>query len=298
MAAALIAPDVEGILNLPKQAVYYRIYRLTALNQRRLLLLHGGGVDGRITWEPILNRLLHWSEILVPDLRGTGKTHFPDRLEHGFETEDVVADMEALIDSLGWDKFDLGGYSYGGLIAMQLKAAREEQIEKTYLFEPGLLGGGNEKELLSRRETLLQAAEKLRIDDELELGLGIFLDAVSPHRSRNSRNEEIVRARLAHRPKGLATILAAVTHAARRLNRAELVKRQAHVSSFVGERSGGEIYDFCREISVQHADWRCHLISGADHALPFQKPEIIGNFMNMDLEAYLAEFYGRVSLIT
>lgn len=285
---APLSPDIEGVLNLPRQAVYYRIYRFSALNRRRLLLLHGGGVDGRITWEPILNHLLHWSEILVPDLRGTGRTHFPDREEHGFETEDVVADMEALLDSLGWDKFDLGGYSYGGLIAMQLKAARTRSVEKTYLFEPGLLGGSNEKELLSRRETLLQAAEKLRIDDELEHGLGIFLDAVSPHRSRNSRNEEIVRARLAHRPKGLAAILAAVTHAARRLDRAELVELQAHVSSFVGERSGGEIYDFCREISEQHADWQCHLISGADHALPFQKPEAIAKLMNSDLERYLA----------
>lgn len=287
MSAAPLTPDIEGFLNLPRQAVYYRIYRFSALNRRRLLLLHGGGVDGRITWEPILNRLLHWSEILVPDLRGTGKTHFPDHEEHGFETEDVVADVEALLDSLGWDNFDLGGYSYGGLIAMQMKAARKEQIEKTYLFEPGLLGGSNEKELLSRRETLLQAADKLRIDDELEHGLGIFLDAVSPHRSRNSRNEDIVRARLAHRPRGLAAILAAVTHAARRLNRAELVELQAHVSSFVGERSGGEIYDFCREISARHADWQCHLISGADHALPFQKPEAIARLMNSDLEAYL-----------
>jgi len=289
VAAAPITPDTEGYLNLPQQAVYYRLYRFSALEPRRLLLLHGGGVDGQITWEPVLNHLLHWSEILVPDLRGTGKTHFPDREEHGFETLDVVADMEALLDSLGWDKFDLGGYSYGGLIAMQLKAARPKAVEKTFLFEPGLLGGGNEKELLDRRETLLQAAQKLCLDDELEHGLGIFLDAVSPHRSRNSRNEEVVRARLAHRPKGLASILAAVTHAARQLNRAELIAAQAHVSSFVGERSGSEIYDFCREIAAQQNHWQCHLISGADHALPFQKPEVIAQHMNADLQAYLAD---------
>ncbi len=281
-------PDTEGYLNRPQQSIYYRLYRFSALAPRRLLLLHGGGVDGQITWEPILNHLLNWSEILVPDLRGTGKTHFPDHQEHPFETAEVVADMASLLDSHGWDKFDLGGYSYGGLIAMQLKATRPKAVEKTFLFEPGLLGGNNEKELLNRRETLLQAAQKLCIDDELEHGLGIFLDAVSPHRSRNSRNEEVVRARLAHRPKGLASILAAVTQAARTLDRAQLIAAQAHVSSFVGERSGSEIYGFCREIAAQNRHWQCHLISGADHALPFQKPEAIANLMNADLESYLA----------
>ncbi|MBZ0105135.1 MAG: alpha/beta hydrolase [Sulfuricella denitrificans] len=285
--AASLKPDNEGYLNLPEQAVYYRLYRCSALSDRRLLLLHGGGVDGQVTWEPIINHLLHWSEILVPDLRGTGKTHFPDHQEHPFETADVVADMAALLDSHDWKTFDLGGYSYGGLVAMQLKAERPSAAGKTYLFEPGLLSGADEQVLLSRREVLLQAARKLRIDEELEYGLQIFLDAVSPKRSRNSRNEEIVRARLAHRPKGLAAILEAVTHAAKKLDRTELIAAQQHISSFVGARSSGEIFDFCQQIAEQRRDWTCHLISGADHALPFQKPEVIARLMNADMAHFL-----------
>jgi pimeloyl-ACP methyl ester carboxylesterase len=284
----LPTPDCEGYFNLPRQAVYYRIYRCSALSDRRLLLLHGGGVDGQTTWEPIINHLLHWSEILVPDLRGTGKTHFPDQQEHPFETSEVVADVGALLDSLNWESFDLGGYSYGGLVAMQLKASRPAAAGKTYLFEPGLLSGADEQVLLTRREILLQAARKLRIDEELEYGLQIFLDAVSPKRSRNSRNEEIVRTRLAHRPKGLAAILEAVTHAARTIDRKRLIAAQEHVSSFVGARSSGEIFDFCQQLAMRRADWSCHLISGADHALPFQKPEAIAGLMNSDMVHFLA----------
>jgi pimeloyl-ACP methyl ester carboxylesterase len=283
-AASLLKPEAEGYLNLPRQSVYYRHYRCSAFTERRLLLLHGAGVDGQMTWEAIISHLLHWSEILVPDLRGTGKTHFPDRQEHPFETVEAMADISALLDSLGWDKFDLAGYSYGGLIAMQLKAARPLAVKKTYLLEPGLLNDGDEQASLSRREILLQAAQKLRIDEELEAGLQIFLDAVSPRRSRNSRNEEIVRARLAHRPKGLAAILEAVIRAAKQLDRARLIAAQEHVSSFVGERSGGEIFDFCQHLASQRADWTCHLIPGADHALPFQKPEAIARIMNSDAE--------------
>lgn len=283
-----LTPDTEGYLHLPRQALYYRLYRFSALTPRRLLLLHGGGVDGRLTWEPMLNHLLHWSEILVPDLRGTGNTHFPDRIEHAFETSEVVADLEALLAAQGWSKCDLGGYSYGGLVAMQLKAARGVLVEKTFLFEPGMLNGEREETQISRRDALLKAAEKLRIDTELEHGLQIFLDAISPQRSRNSRNEDIVRTRLAHRPKGLATILEAVIHAANRLDRKQLIAAQEHVSSFVGARSSGEIFDFCRLLAGQRPDWTCHLIPGADHALPFQKPEAIAQLMNADLEAYLA----------
>lgn len=284
----VLSPDSEGYLNLSRQAVYYRLYRFSALSDRRLVLLHGGGVNGQMTWEPIIRNLLHWSEILVPDLRGTGKTRFPDHQEHAFDTSEVVDDMGALLDSLQWKSFDLGGYSYGGLIAMQLKAARAAAVGKTYLFEPGLLSGADEQALLTRREILLQAAQKLRIDEELEYGLNIFLDAVSPRRSRNSRNEEIVRSRLAHRPKGLAAILEAVTHAARKLDRAQLLAAQEHVSSFVGERSSGEIFDFCQQIAHQRTDWTCHLIPGADHALPFQKPETIAGLMNADMAHYLS----------
>ncbi|MDP2786104.1 MAG: alpha/beta hydrolase, partial [Sulfurimicrobium sp.] len=279
-----LKPDIEGYLNLPRQAVYYRHYRCSAFAERRLLLLHGAGVDGQMTWEAIIGHLLHWSEILVPDLRGTGKTHFPDRREHPFETGEVVADMGALLDSLGWKTFDLAGYSYGGLIAMQLKAARPAAVGKTYLFEPGLLSGADEPALLTRREVLLQAARKLRIDEELEYGLQIFLDAVSPRRSRNSRNEEIVRARLAHRPNGLAAIIEAVTRAAISLDRTQLIAAQQQVSSFVGERSSGEIFDFCRQLAMLRTDWTCHIVSGADHALPFQKPEAIASLMNADIQ--------------
>lgn len=288
MTATPLTPDCEGYLNQPQQAVYYRLYRNSAFTSRRLLLLHGGGVDGQITWEPIVSRLLHWSEVLVPDLRGTGKTHFPDHQEHPFSTSDVVSDMAALLDSLHWDSLDLGGYSYGGLIAMQLKAARPAAVGKTFLFEPGLLGGGNETELLNRRESLIQAAQKLRIDDELEYGLQVFLDAVSPQRNRNSRSEEIVRGRLAHRPKGLASILEAVIQAAKQLDRAQLISAQEHVSSFVGERSAAEILAFCQEIAQKRTDWVCHSISGADHALPFQKPDAIAQIMNADQQAFLA----------
>lgn len=295
---SLSFPDAEGHLDLPHQRVFYRTYRKPAARERRLLLLHGGGVDGAITWEALLPYLHGWSEILVPDLRGVGRTHYPDHADRPFSIQDVVSDLSSLLEAQSWGQFDLAGYSYGGLVAMQLKSACPDKIEKTFLLEPGLLSGTDEKRLLDHREALLQAAKILRnVDkagagkaspDELARGLTIFLDIVSPNRNRNSKNEEIVRARLSHRPQGLACVLEAVTLAARSVDRPSLIAAQSQVSSFVGARSDCGIHDFCQQLAIQRQDWKCHLIEGADHALPFQKPERIARIMNDDLALFLS----------
>lgn len=275
----MIEPAIKTTLTLPAQEVFYRLYRIDDAPPRRLLLLHGGGVAGKITWGGILPHLKHWNEILVPDLRGTGKTRYPDHKEHAFEAEEVVADMTALLDHLAWDKFDLGGYSYGGLIAMLLKAARPARVENTYLLEPALLGKMSDEESIRSRELILHAARRLRELENMGEGLELFLDAVAPNRSRGSKNEEIIRERLSHRPAGLACAIECVSHAAKRLDRAALIGSQANVSSFIGGRSHPAVYHLCQEIAASRNDWICHLIQGADHALPFQKPELIAELM-------------------
>lgn len=279
----MMEPTIKASLTLPTQEVYYRLYRFDSAPPRRLLLLHGGGVAGRITWGGILPHLRHWNEILVPDLRGTGKTHYPDHKEHGFEAEEVVADLTAMIDRLAWEPFDLGGYSYGGLIAMLLKAVRPAAVENTYLLEPALLGKMNDEESIRSRELILHAAKRLRELENVGEGLELFLDAVAPNRSRGSKNEEIIRERLSHRPAGLACAIECVSHVAKRLDRQQLIAVQANVSSFIGARSHPAVYQLCQEIAAGRHDRACHLIQGADHALPFQKPEVIAELMNKDI---------------
>ena len=278
----MIEPAIKTTLALPTQEVYYRLYRIDNTPSRRLLLLHGGGVAGKITWGGVLPHLKHWNEILVPDLRGTGKTRYPDHKEYGFEAEEVVADLAALLDYLAWEKFDLGGYSYGGLIAMLLKAARPAAVENTYLLEPALLVKMNDEESARSHEMILHAAKRLRDLENIGEGLELFLDAISPQRIRGSKNEEIILHRLSHRPAGLASAIECVSRAAKQLDRTALIAVQANVSSFIGGRSHPDIYHRCREIAASRNDWTCHLIQGADHALPFQKPEVIAELMNAD----------------
>ena len=44
--------------------------------ERRLVLLHGAGVAGELSWTYVANYLTGWREILIPDLAGMGRSRF------------------------------------------------------------------------------------------------------------------------------------------------------------------------------------------------------------------------------
>ena len=72
-------------------------------DSRSLLLLHGAGVAGELTWAFIINYLEHWDEILVPDLLGMGESYFDSADSQSFSIEDICNTLLSL------DRFRLGG---------------------------------------------------------------------------------------------------------------------------------------------------------------------------------------------
>jgi len=79
-------------------------------------------------------RLSHNRQIVFYDQRGTGKSKrvAPDA---SFGMDAQVADMEAVRAKFGFQKFDLVGDSYGGLLAMAYAAAHPEHVEKLILSD-------------------------------------------------------------------------------------------------------------------------------------------------------------------
>src|SRR5580698_7160586 len=82
----------------------------------------------------VWTRLSHRRQIVFYDQRGTGKSKrvSPDA---PFGMDAQVADMEAVRAKFGFQKFDLVGDSYGGLLAMAYAAAHTEYIEKLILSD-------------------------------------------------------------------------------------------------------------------------------------------------------------------
>jgi 3-oxoadipate enol-lactonase len=96
-------------------------------NGRRVLLVHGFTADaGEVAevLDPLAERGWH---AVAPDLRGHGRSDHPtDPDAYGFEI--LAADVLALADDLGWDRFALVGHSMGGAVAQLVALDHPERL--------------------------------------------------------------------------------------------------------------------------------------------------------------------------
>ena len=92
-----------------------------------LVLLHGGG-QTRSTWNEsgYVDRLSKRFTVITMDQRGTGESDKPVRLE-GYALDKVLADVLAVADAAGAQRFHVLGYGHGASIARYL-AARSDRV--------------------------------------------------------------------------------------------------------------------------------------------------------------------------
>jgi 3-oxoadipate enol-lactonase len=81
-----------------------------------LLLVHGLMVTGEM-FEPVLAQLAARHRVIVPDLRGHGRSR---GLPPPYTASQLALDLARLLDHLGIDSTAVLGYSQGGAIAQQL----------------------------------------------------------------------------------------------------------------------------------------------------------------------------------
>lgn len=277
--------------HLPDQHIVYRLYRNPEIeSKRRIVLLHGAGVAGVDTWEHIVAFLEHWDEVLVPDQRGMGDTSYPDKKEHPYAAQELVADLNALVDHLGWWEFDLGGYSLGGLVALLFKQQHSDRIGKQFLLESAVLDRPCWETTIELRHQFSTAASHLRNSQDSATGIVNFLDAISPNRRVSPQVEELTISRLGQRPEGFANALDCVTSAIKQINRDELVAAQGDVTSFIGGNSVEMMHQYQLELAERLPNWHYFMMAGTDHSLPFQKPRQIARVMNTEMQRYLDGF--------
>lgn len=274
-------------LNLPDQQIHYRLYKNHEVTPaRRLVLMHGAGVAGEDTWGAMVNMLKHWDEVLVPDQRGSGQTRYPDGEEHSFTVNELVNDLSALVDHLGWWQFDLGGYSMGGMVSLLYKQRYHDRVQKQYLMEAAVLDRPCWESTVNLRLQYSAAAEHLQ-GAQAEAGIKTFLDTISPNRKITPQTELLTIQRLGARPLGFANALHCVTDAINTINREELVAAQGDVTSFIGGHSVDLIHQYHRDLAERMPNWHYFMVAGTDHSLPFQKPRQIARTMAAELDRYL-----------
>jgi pimeloyl-ACP methyl ester carboxylesterase len=100
-----------------------------------LLLIHGLMASGEM-FAPILDPLASRYRLIVPDLRGHGRSR---GLGPPYSTAQMAADLSRLLDHLGVDATAVLGYSQGGAVAQQLalddpRRCRRLVLACTYAF--------------------------------------------------------------------------------------------------------------------------------------------------------------------
>lgn len=135
-----------------------------------LVLLHGSLMDGR-SWElaGYVDHLSAEFALALLDCRGAGdsdRPHDPD----AYPMERYVADVIAVADDAGFDRFALWGFSWGAAIAWSVAEMHSERVKSS------IVQGHWDRRLLTNRDVV----EKHRIGPLLELGGAGFYDLTEP----------------------------------------------------------------------------------------------------------------------
>ncbi|TBR42836.1 alpha/beta hydrolase [Marinomonas agarivorans] len=290
----------------------YRLYENPAAEQgRTLVLLHGAGVGGLLTWGDFMPHLQHWRRVVIPDLKGMGDSYGLNRAETATSIAELSEDIVQLLVTLQLEDFDLVGYSLGGLVSLMVNAhlKQEErkqkerkqetlppntatplklsspQVKKMALLEPAGLDRQALTDLIALRSRYKEAAHTIRATGDVEQGIAHFVDSVAPNRRKHPVAEATTQSRLAHRPLGFAYALDAVTdfvesHQQQVDIRTELLSAAPPTLLFAGELSHALLQDYHGLLATSYEGWHSEVIKGTDHSLPFQKPRQIAKKLN------------------
>ena len=241
---------------------------------KRLLLLHGAGVAGDLTWRFILHNIYnYWDEILVPDLPGMGGSNFLDH-QHRHPVEDYLKSIEDLIAEFNWDSFYLGGYSFGGLLSIHL--AEYFPLEGLFLIEPAALLSRDKVDLKLCSDQYRNTAEMIyQTPDSLDAYMG-FLNLVSSNRLKDEKKDRLAIRRMMSRGTGLADGLYAVSKSLENyLDYYQSWVPPVPGCSIVGSLTSQKMHDRNQGIANQNETWHYYSIDNADHSLVFAHPKSI-----------------------
>jgi haloacetate dehalogenase len=100
--------------------------------QEPLLLLHGLA-DHALVWSSLGDDLAPNYHIVAPDMRGHGESSKPE-LDYSFES--AIADLEALMDSLGWSAAHVVAHSWTGKLAVIWARSNPQRLRSMVLVDP------------------------------------------------------------------------------------------------------------------------------------------------------------------
>jgi len=156
LAQALPADDIKaGYAAVNGLKLYYEIHG----TGYPLILLHGG-LGSTAMFNAILPALAKNRQVIAVDLQGHGHTADIDR---PFRCEFMADDVAAMAKQLGFERFDLLGYSLGGATALRLAIQHPKAVRKLVLVStPCKQAGWFPENIVGMSQMSAAAAEPLK----------------------------------------------------------------------------------------------------------------------------------------
>jgi pimeloyl-ACP methyl ester carboxylesterase len=125
-----------------------RLHYLIGGSGSPVVLLHGFAQTG-LMWRPLMPLLAKRHTVIVPDLRGAGRSANP---QSGYDKVNMAVDIHELIVSLGLERISIVGHDIGLMVAYAYAAQFPQATERVVLMDAFLPGIGNWKDVWLMRD--------------------------------------------------------------------------------------------------------------------------------------------------
>ena len=103
-----------------------------------VVLIHGYA-ENSDSWAPLAADLMKDHTVVVPDLRGIGKSSKP---EGGYDKKTQAKDIRAVVTALGYDKTFVVAHDIGNMVAYAYAATYPDKVERLVVMDAPIPGIG------------------------------------------------------------------------------------------------------------------------------------------------------------
>lgn len=103
-----------------------------------VVLIHGYA-ENSDSWAPLAADLMKDHIVVVPDLRGIGRSSKP---EGGYDKKTQAKDIRAVVTALGYDKTSVVAHDIGNMVAYAYAATYPDKVEKLVVMDAPIPGIG------------------------------------------------------------------------------------------------------------------------------------------------------------
>lgn len=230
-----------------------------------VLLIHGFPLSGRM-WDGVVAALRDRCRLVVPDLRGHGRSAVTEQADMARYAEDLIAVLDAAGER---GPVVVAGMSMGGYVALELCRRHSRRVRALALIDTRAAPDTPEV-AQGRRET----ADRVLVEGSDIVATAMVDRLFAPEASPELRSEWLRRMQ-ATTPMGVAAALRAM--AERPDSRPTLTSLDLPVLVVVGEEDAITPPEEARRMAVSAQRGRFVAVSGGGHMAPVEQPREVAD---------------------